>query len=70
MIASKRRDEIGALINAVQIFKEHLLESDRLRREIRYLRDIFGADDTIGVADIRHLPDRLGRILLRYARKH
>jgi len=37
--------------------------------EIRYLRDIFGADDTIGVADIRHLPDRLGRILLRYARK-
>lgn len=38
--------------------------------EIRYLRDIFGADDTIGVEDIRHLPDRLGRILLRYARKH
>lgn len=37
--------------------------------EIRYLRDIFGADDTIGVADIRHLPDRLGRILVRYARK-
>jgi hypothetical protein len=37
--------------------------------EIRYLRDIFGADDTIGVEDIRHLPDRLGRILLRYARK-
>jgi len=37
--------------------------------EIRYLRDIFGTDDTIGVADIRHLPDHLGRILLRYARK-
>jgi nitric oxide reductase activation protein len=37
--------------------------------EIRYLRDIFGIDDTIGVADIRHLPDRLGRVLLRYARK-
>ena len=38
--------------------------------EIRYLRDIFGTDDTIGVEDIRHLPDRLGRILLRYARKY
>jgi hypothetical protein len=37
--------------------------------EIRYLRDIFGANDTIGVADLRHLPDRLGRLLLRYARK-
>jgi len=37
--------------------------------EIRYLQDIFGKDDTIGVADIRHLPDRLGRVLLRYARK-
>ena len=29
--------------------------------EIRYLQDIFGVDDTIGVADIRHLPDRLDR---------
>ena len=37
--------------------------------EIRSLRDIFGVDDTIGVADLRHLPDRLGRLLLRYARK-
>ena len=37
--------------------------------EIRYLQDIFGVDGTIGVADIRHLPDRLGRVLLRYARK-
>lgn len=36
--------------------------------QIRYLQDIFG-DDTIGDADRTQLPERLGRVLLRYARK-
>lgn len=37
--------------------------------QIRYLQDIFGNDDMIGVANLAHLPERLGRILLRYAKK-
>jgi hypothetical protein len=63
--------------DAVRHTVEHLRRAGTLviglfvggQGEIRYLRDIFGVDDTIGVEDIRHLPDRLGRILLRYARK-
>jgi methyl-accepting chemotaxis protein len=36
--ASTRRDEIGALINVVRIFKEHMLEGDRLRGEQEQLK--------------------------------
>jgi hypothetical protein len=39
------------------------------QREVARLEAIFGKDDTIGVDDLTRLPDRLGRILLRYARK-
>jgi methyl-accepting chemotaxis protein len=35
---SARRDEIGALIKAVEIFKEHMSESDRLRGEQEQLK--------------------------------
>jgi hypothetical protein len=37
--------------------------------QIRHLQAIFGADDTIGVEHLSNLPDRLSRILLRYAGK-
>ncbi len=36
--ASMRRDEIGALINTVQIFKERMIETDRLRGEQEHLK--------------------------------
>ncbi len=37
--------------------------------QIRHLQAIFGADDTIGVDNLRQLPERLGRVLLRFIRK-
>jgi hypothetical protein len=39
------------------------------QRELARLEAIFGKDDTIGVDDLKRLPERLGRILLRYARR-
>jgi methyl-accepting chemotaxis protein len=42
--ASSRRDEIGALINAVRIFKQHMLEGDRLRGEQEQLKRQSEAD--------------------------
>jgi methyl-accepting chemotaxis protein len=42
--ASTRRDEIGGLINAVQIFKERMIESDRLRGEQDQLKARAEAD--------------------------
>jgi nitric oxide reductase activation protein len=35
--------------------------------QIGLITEIFGAADTIGIEDLRTLPERLGRILLRYA---